>query len=194
MCHICACFSCVHLRSEVGNNYLGNNIFSFFMGRVGSFMCFELACQLIRVCFHIYAVYAVLGRLQISWSSVEARKMVYFWWGKQFSLFPVTLPISEMAECHMEWKKRAWDTALQAQLSYRASEAPLQSSAFLGIVQILLEHVPPSRKSGVLSVGGFIEFQHSLDGTDWRKSFWYSFQIRVLDLISGEVYKNQECR
>lgn len=28
---------------------------------------------------------------------------------------------------------------------------------------------------------------------NWRKSFWYYFQVRVLRLISGQVYKNQEC-
>lgn len=65
----------------------------------------------------------------------------------------------------MEWKKGTWDTALQAQMSYRTSEAPLQSSAFLGIMRVLLDHMPPPRKSSMLSVGGFIEF-NSLDGTE----------------------------
>lgn len=82
------------------------------------------------------------------------------------SLHSNTAHLKEMAECHMEWKKGTWDIAFQAQLSYRASEASSQSSAFLGIMQILLEHVPPSRKSCMLSVGGFIEFQHSLGGTE----------------------------
>lgn len=85
------------------------------------------------------------------------------------SLASSTARLKEMAECLMGWKKGTWDTALQAQMSYRASEAPSQSLAFLGIVKILLEHVSPSRKSGLLSVGGFIEFQHSLDGTELEK-------------------------
>lgn len=75
------------------------------------------------------------------------------------SLSSNTAHLKEMPECHMEWKKGTWDTALQAQMSYRTSEAPLQSSAFLGIMRVLLDHMPPPRKSSMLSVGGFIEFQ-----------------------------------
>lgn len=69
-------------------------------------------------------------------------------------------------------------------MSYRASETPSQSSAFLGVMQILLEHVPPSRKSSMLPLGGFIEFQHSLDGTELEKKLLILLPVRVLRLIS----------
>lgn len=105
------------------------------------------------------------------------------------SLASSTARLKDMAEFHMEWKEGAWDTALQVQMSYRASEALLQSSAFLGFMQILLKHVSSSRKSGMLSVGGFIEFQHSLDGTELEKRL---LMLLSSQSYSGQVYKNQE--
>lgn len=72
-----------------------------------------------------------------------------------------------MTECHVERKKGTRGAALQAQMCRgRAFEAPCQSSALLGIMQVLLEHVPPLRKCGMLLVGGFVESQHAFDGTE----------------------------
>lgn len=33
-------------------------------------------------------------------------------------------------------------------------------------MQVLLDHVLPLRKGGTLLVGGFVEFQHTLDGIE----------------------------
>lgn len=72
-----------------------------------------------------------------------------------------------MTECHLEGKKGTWDVALWAQVSHgRTPEPPSQSSAPLGITHVLLDRVPPSRKGGTLLVGGFVEFQRTLNGTE----------------------------
>lgn len=78
-------------------------------------------------------------------------------------------------------------------MSYRTSEAPSQSSSFLGIMQVLLDHVPPPRKSSMLLVGGFIEFQQFGWYRTGGKASDTTSKFRVLRLISGQVYKNQEC-
>ena len=48
----------------------------------------------------------------------------------------------------------------------RTSQAFCQSSALPRVMQVLLDHVHPSRKGGTLLVGGFVEFQPDLDGTE----------------------------
>lgn len=52
-------------------------------------------------------------------------------------------------------------------------------------MQILLEHVSPSRESDMLSVGGFIEFQHSLDGTELEE--------KLLILLSSQSLVQNKC-
>lgn len=98
-----------------------------------------------------------------------------------------------MTECHVEWEKRTRDAAVQAQMSCdRTSKAPCQSSALLGIMQVLLDHMPPSRKGGVLLVGGFVNssilWMYRIGG----KTFDITFKS-VLRLISGQVCKICDC-
>lgn len=136
----------------------------------------------------------VLTRLHIIfWSYIEDRKTLDFWGDKPFGLFPVTLPIWKRWQCHVEWEKRTRDAAVQAQMSCdRTSKAPCQSSALLGIMQVLLDHMPPSRKGGVLLVGGFVNssilWMYRIGG----KTFDITFKS-VLRLISGQVCKICDC-
>lgn len=72
-----------------------------------------------------------------------------------------------MTKSHVEWKKGTWDAALYSEMSRgRTPKAPCQNSALPGVMQVLLDHVLPSRKGDTLLVGSFVAFQHALDGIE----------------------------
>lgn len=110
----------------------------------------------------------VLTRLHIILRSyVGDGKTLHFWGDKQFGVFPVALPI---------WKR--WQNVLSNGKKELGMPLSRHRWAVAGYPSPLpklgpprryagsADHVPPSRKSGRLLVGGFVEFQLTLDGTE----------------------------